>query len=156
MASQKLPFKSQALGRDLAVRLKNRGIAAAVSEDLDSDRFPVIKLEDGAGDFVWIHITTDHDRQAEDGSVDGLGLAQRTYTPHVINILKEVFLTSSASIETLAALATAECAKLGTKLVVRDGTAVKSAASFAAADAAATNVAATYESDDVHPLTQQM
>lgn len=156
MASQKLPFKSQALARDLAVRLKNRGVAAAVSEDLDADRFPIIKLTDGSGDFVWIHIATDYERQEEDGSVDGLGLAQRTYTPHVINVLKEVFATSSASIETLASLAVAECAKLGTKVVLRDGTAVKAAANFAAADAAATNVAATYESDDINPLTQQM
>jgi len=155
MASQKIPFKSQALSRDLAVRLKNRGVAV-VSEDVDSDGFPIIKCDDGTGAFSWIHIQTDYERQEEAGQVDGLGLAQRTYTPHLIEILKEEFATSSAELEALATELSAECSKIGAKLVVRAGAAVKSAATYAAADAAATTVVATHESSDIHPLTEQM
>jgi len=155
MASQKIPFKSQALSRDLAVRLKNRGVSV-VSEDVDSDGFPIIKCEDVNSKFAWIHIQTDYERQEGAGQVDGLGLPQRTYAPHVVEVLKEVFLTSSAEEEALATVIVAECAKLGTKLTVRSGTAVNAAATWTLADSAADVDVAIYESSDINPLTEQM
>lgn len=156
MASQKIPFKSQALSRDLAVRLKNRGVSV-VSEDVDSDGFPIIKCDDGTGDSVWIHIQTDYQRQEDAGQVDGLGLPQRTYAPHVVEVLKEeTGALYTATIDALATIVIAEASKLGTKLSVRAGAGVAAALTWTAADMAAGDVVATYESSDTNPLTEQM
>lgn len=152
----KVPFKSQAIARDLAVRLKNRVAGIAIEEGLDADRFPTLKCSIGAKS-LFIRLSTDYERSEEDGHVDGLGLAQRVYSPHKCELLQEAAATpADATTLEMRAQALAECSKLGMKLVVREGTAVEDAATYAAADAAAGTKVAEIKSDDIHPLTQQM
>lgn len=165
MASQKLPFKSLALSRDLVVRLKNRGMTV-LAETQDASGFPVVKLQGATGKAIWMHITTDFADSEAMGKVDGLGLDQRVYAPHVVEILKEA--AGAAGDGILAAgyadklnLLMAEVGKLGTAVKVYDNTGAGSdtvavAATFAAAQAAATVLATDYRSDDIHPLTAQV
>lgn len=165
MASQKIPFKALALSRDLVVRLKNRGMTVT-SEDVDTSGFPVVKLAGATGKAIWLHITTDFADSEAAGKVDALGLEQRVYTPHVVEILKEAqgaagdTVLAAGYIDALAKLM-AEVGKLGTAVKVYDNLggaddSVATAATFAAAVAAATHLAADYRSDDIHPLTAQM
>lgn len=151
----KVPFKSQAIARDLAVRLKNRVAGIAVEEGLDADRFPTLKCSIGAKS-AFIRLSTDFERSEEDGHVDGLGLAQRVYSPHKAELLQEAAASADATTLDLRAQALAECSKLGMKLIVREGTGVEDDTTFADADAAASSTVATIKSDDIHPLTSQM
>lgn len=151
----KVPFKSQAIARDLAVRLKNRIADVEVAEDLDADRFPTLKCV-VALKAVFVRLSTDYERSEEDGSVDALGLAQRVYAPHKCEILQEDAATADAASLNLRLQVAAECAKLGMKVIVREGPAVEDAATYAAADVLAADVVAEIRSDDIHPLTQQM
>lgn len=165
MASQKIVFKSLALSRDLVVRLKNRGLTI-LAETQDTDGFPVVKIQGAVGKAIWMHITTDFATSEAEGKVDALGLEQRVYAPHIVDILKEALGAAGDTIlaagysDTVAKLV-AECSKLGTAMTVHDNVggandSVATAATFAAAQAAATNLAADIKSDDIHPLTMQM
>ncbi len=162
MASQKVPFKSLALSRDLIVRLKNRGLTI-LAQTQDTDGFPVAQISGGADDALWLHITTDFADSEAQGKVDGLGLEQRVYAPHIVNILKEVVSVDAATPAYQSALQIVlmECSKLGTAIKVYDNAggvadSVGEAASFAAAQAAAVVLATEYASDDIHPLTAQV
>lgn len=162
MASQKIPFKSLALMRDLLVRLKNRGVAVT-AETQDADGFPVAQISGGADDSVWLHITTDFADSEAQGKVDGLGLEQRVYSPHIVQILKEAVSVDAATPAYQKAIQVLlmECSKLGTAIKVYDNTggtadSVGEAVSFAAAQAAATVLSNDYRSDDIHPLTAQV
>lgn len=154
----KIVFKSQAMARDLTVRLKNRIAGLTVQEDLDSDRFPTLQCQTG-GESVWIRIQTDAQRSEDDGHVDSLGLPQNVYTPHKTEILQEDAgdtTVPTAAYNSLAAQILAEVSKNGTKVIVRAGEGVGAAADFAAADTAAADTVAEIRSDDIHPLTAQM
>lgn len=152
----KVPFKSQAMSRDLAVRLKNRIADLEILEDLDSDRFPTLKCT-VASESVFIRISTDFERSEEDGHVDALGLAQTVYAPHKAELLQEDAATApSATYIELQSKALFELSKLGTKLLIKSGTGVKDDTSFADAEAAATTTVAEIRSNDINPLTQQM
>lgn len=148
-------FKSVAVSRDLAVRLKNRIKSVIVVESIDAQRFPTQKVSIGAKS-VFIRISTDSARSLEDGHVDGLGLPQTVYSPHKVELLQEVALTADATTAALRVQVISECAKLGMKLIVLEGTNVEDAADYAAAAVLATTVAATIKSDDINPLTAQM
>lgn len=152
-----VPFKAQAISRDLAVRLKNRTAGITIQEDLDADRFPTLKAtDDTSGKSVFIRISTDAERSTEDGHVDGLGLPQTVYAPHKCELAQEAAASADPASLNLRAQALAECAKLGMKTKVREGTGVQDAANWAAADAAAATDVAEIRSHDIHPLTQQM
>jgi len=154
--SNKVPFKSQAISRDLAVRIKNLAAGVAIEESVDADRFPTLKCSVGAKS-VFVRISTDHERSEDDGSVDALGLAQRVYAPHKCELLQEEAATPpDASTLAMRAVVLAECAKLGMKLVIREGAGVEDAADWAAADVAADALPIVIRSSDIHPLTQQM
>jgi len=156
MASQKVVFKAIAMSRDLEVRLKNRIANIVIHSDVDSDRFPTLKCSIGAKS-CFIRISTDHARSDADGHVDALGLDQRVYTPHKTEILKEEAATPPApATNDMLAQVLAEVAKNGTKVVVKGGTAVEDAATFAAAAILATTDEAVIRSDAINPLTKQM
>lgn len=155
MAAQPQVFKAQAMARDLEVRLKNRIAGITTEAGLDSNRFPTLKVAVGAK-AVWIRISTDSARTTADGSVDGLGLAQRVYSPHVTEMLREAAATPpDASTNDMVTQVLAELSKNGTKLLVREGTGVEDDTTWAAADAAASTTASTVRSDDINPLTSQ-
>ena len=153
----KVPFKSQAISRDLAVRLKNRIAGLEITEDLDSDRFPTLKCT-VAAESVFIRISTDFERSEDDGHVDALGLAQTVYAPHKAELLQEEESTTplTATYLELQAKALFELSKLGTKLIIKSGAGVKDDTNFADAETAATTIVAEIRSNDINPLTQQM
>jgi len=154
----KVPFKAQAISRDLAVRLKNRIAGLSIQQDVDTDRFPTLQCKIGAKS-VWVRLSTDFERSEDDGHVDSLGLAQTVYSPHKAEIIQEdsagVVGVDPSTVE-LRAQVLAECSKLGMKLIVREGEGVQDDTSFAAADAAGTTTVAVIKSNDINPLTQQM
>lgn len=155
MAAQKQVFKAQAMARDLEVRLKNRIAGITTTAGLDPDRFPTLEVSVGAKS-VWIRIRTDGDRSAADGHVDGLGMDQRVYSPHLTEMLREAAATPpAAATNNMIAQVLAELGKNGTKLVVREGTGVEDTTTWATADAAATTTTSTIRSDDINPLTAQ-
>jgi hypothetical protein len=141
--SNKVPFKAQAMMRDLAVRLKNR------TKDLSAAE------ESVGGKYAFIRISTDYERSDESGKVDGLGLTQRVYSPHKCELVQEDAATADAATLNLRAQIMAEVSKLGTKVCVLEGPAVQDETDFASAFALAVKVA-EIKSDDIHPLTQQM
>lgn len=153
--SNKVPFKAQAMMRDLAVRLKNRTKdLSAAEESVDADRFPTLALAVG-GKYAFIRISTDYERSDESGKVDGLGLPQRVYSPHKCELVQEDAATADALTLNLRAQIMAEVVKLGTKVCVLEGPAVQDETDFASAFSLAAKVA-EIKSDDIHPLTQQM
>lgn len=81
-----VPFKAVAIMRDLEVRLKNRISGLVLAPDLDANRFPIVKMTSAAGDDIWMRFRTDYERSEADGHVDGLGMAQRVYSPHVAEL----------------------------------------------------------------------
>lgn len=152
----KVPFKAQAMARDLAVRLKNRVAGLEIQEDLDADRFPTLQCKIGAKS-VWVRISTDYERSEDDGHVDALGLAQRVYTPHKTEIFQEEAITPpDATTLELRAQILAECGKNGTKIYVKEGPGVEDDTTFGAAFTAADTTVAEIRSDDIHGLTKQM
>jgi len=162
--STKVPFKAQAMARDLAVRLKNRIAGVTIQEDLDSERFPTFRCYVTAGQSAFVRISTDFERSDEDGHVDSLGLAQRVYTPHKTELLKGdetdttaiVSATEEAAYRAMVIQLTAELSKNGTKFIIREGSGVLADTNWADADTAASTTVAEVRSDDIHGLTKQM
>lgn len=133
-------FKAQAHARELKQRLQLSVAGAALSDSLDSSGLPVVKLTKGSESiFVKIGLADNA------GRVDGLGLAQRVYSPHVAQLLQE----KSASATELEARAEvlAACAKLGMKLEVWEK------ATPASFDLTGATKVATIASDEINPLT---
>ena len=156
MASQRVPFKAQAMARDLAVRLQNRISGATITQGLDSDRFPTLQVSIGSKS-AFVRIRTDYQRTDEDGHVDALGLQQRVYTPHVTELIREAAATPpDASTVDMQAQLLAEVGKNGTKVLVSEATGVEDAANFAAALALTPTLVSTIRSDDINPLTAQV
>jgi len=156
VTAQKVPFKAQAMARDLAVRLQNRISGLTITQGLDSDSFPTLQLT-VSSKSMWIRIRTDYQESEGEGKVDALGLGQRVYTPHLTEVLEEAAATPpTAATLNMRAQALAEVSKNGTKVLVQEGTGVETAANYAAALALATTVVATIRSDDINPLTAQV
>lgn len=151
-----VPFKAVAIMRDLEVRLKNRISGLSVASDLDSNRFPLAKLMVST-DAVWIRFRTDYERSEADGHVDGLGMAQRVYSPHVAEIwFDDASGTAvpTANYPAFVAQVVAEVSKVGTKVILKTGP-VMDETTFAAV-AAVVTVDSVIKSDDIHPLTSQI
>lgn len=155
--AHEVPFKSIAIMRDLEVRLKNRITSLTVSSDTDSSGYPISRLSVGADQGIYIRTRTDSDTSDAMGKIDGLGLDQRVYAPHIIELLKEDFAGSEAAIEQLSSEVLAELTKIGTKVRVTRVNGSKADA-YATAEADMDAAADSYEirSDDINPLTSQV
>lgn len=154
-----VPFKAVAIMRDLEVRLKNRISGLSVASDLDTNRFPIAKMTTAAADYVWVRFRTDYERSEADGHVDGLGMAQRIYSPHVAEIWFDdgsgTATPAGATYPAIVSSIIAEIAKVGSKVVIKQGAILDTAGTWAAVSALSTTDT-VYRSDDIHPLTSQI
>jgi hypothetical protein len=144
-------FKAQAHMRELKQRLQLTMASATITEALDADGLPAIKIELST-EVAFAKIALADNA----GRVDGLGLAQRVYSPHIAEMIQDSDQTSAASKELKARLTAAMC-KLGMKLAIKeDDKATLAAASAAAFDAtfAAATAVVTLPSDEINPLIQ--
>lgn len=143
-------FKAQAHMRELKQRLQIQIPSASFSDALDANSMPILVIsENSEAHFCKIKTLDD-----ASGHVDGLGLAQRVYSPHECIILREAAATADAANADLRERLTAAAGKLGMKLTIREGTGVETAADYAAADALATSTIVIIRSDEINPLTQ--
>lgn len=134
-------FKAQAHMRELKQRLQLSQAGAVFSDDLDASGNPIMKMTVGSEiQFVKIEAVDNA------GRVDGLGLAQRSYSPHKCTILRD-----SDTISDLAARErlSAACAKLGMKLEIWQIASLP--VSF---DLTGATKAVELGSDEQHPLTK--
>jgi len=159
-------FKAQAHERDLQQRLQILLPAATFVYSQDTQGFPILKVTNG-GETEWIYITTEYAAQSgapvgsdpaggsgptPSGHVDGLGLPQRVYSPHMCQIYREASATPPADqngrnqIQSQASL-------MGMKILIWEGTGVASTTTLAAAQAAATSEVSTIPSDYINPQT---
>lgn len=134
-------FKSQAHMRELKQRLQLSLSAAAFTDALDNNGLPSLKIVKGS-ETMFIKI----DLYDNAGRVDGLGLAQRVYSPHKCQILQD---EDTISDKAMRAIVLAACAKLGMKIELWEKATLPS--SF---DLAGATLAAEIRSDEINPLTQ--
>jgi hypothetical protein len=132
-------FKAQAHSRELKQRLSLSLSGATFSEALDAAGLPQLKIVKGS---ETMHVAIILDSNA--GRVDGLGLPQRVYSPHICQMLQD----DAASDLEMRAKVLAACAKLGMKLEVWEIATVP--ASF---DLTGATKTATIASDEINPLT---
>lgn len=164
-------FKAQAHARDLQQRLQILVPTAVfnatpTAPQLDALGFPIISFTH-AGETQWIYITTEY--AAETGApvgsdpnggqgatpsnhVDGLGLPQRVYSPHMCQIYREAIATPPADNNGQNAVLAA-VALMGMKVLIWEGTGVESTTTLAGAQAAATTLVTKVPSDYINPLT---
>jgi hypothetical protein len=132
-------FKAQAHARELKQRLQLSVSDATLSDSLDESGLPVVKLEKGS-ESIFVKISLADNA----GRVDGLGLPQRVYSPHIAQVLQEES-AAATELETRAKVLAA-CAKLGMKLEVWE------AAGPTSFDLSGATKIATIASDEIHPL----
>jgi hypothetical protein len=139
--------------RELKQRLKIAMPTATITSALDADGYEAIKIVYST-EVVLAKIAQDGNA----GRTDGLGLPQRSYSPHIAELLQDSDQTSAASKE-LKARMHAAMGKLGMKLVIREDLKADLAAS-AASDfdtewaASAAQPVVTLPSDEINPLIQ--
>jgi len=144
-------FKAQAHMRELKQRLQLTMPSATITDALDANGYPAIKIVLST-EVAMAKIAQDGNA----GRVDGLGLSQRSYSPHIAQMLQDSDQTSAASKE-LKARMTAAMAKLGMKLQIKeDLKATLAAAAASAFDATFAAAVAVVElrSDEINPLIQ--
>jgi len=132
-------FKAQAHMRELKQRLGLLISGAVFTDALDADGFPQLNVAAG-GESIFIAIVADGNA----GRVDGLGLAQRVYSPHICQLLED----ATPSDNGVRAKVMAACAKLGMKLQLWEIAGI--GGSFTLAGASMT---AEIRSDEINPLT---
>lgn len=132
-------FKSQAHARELKQRLSLLVSGLSISEDVDSNGMESLKLVKGS-ETIFIKI----DVSDNAGRVDGLGLPQRVYSPHICKILRD----DTPSDLALREIVVAACAKLGMKLEIYEIAILPS--SF---DLTGANLIVSIPSDEIHGLT---
>lgn len=160
-------FKAQAHSRDLVQRLQILLPSATITQFLDSLGFPYFSITN-ASETQWVYTTTEYSAQtgAPVGSdpaggtgptpsnhVDGLGLPQRIYSPHQCQIYREASATPPAD-QNGRNQVQSQASLMGMKLLIWEGTGVKSTTTLAAAQAAATTFVSDVPSDYINPLTQ--
>jgi hypothetical protein len=133
-------FKAQAHSRELRQRLSLQISGAAITESIDANGYPEVKVVSGS-ETIFIKITD----LGNAGRVDGLGLPQRAYSPHQVQILQDSDTVSDAAAR---AKVLAACAKLGMKLELWEKATLP--ASF---DLTGASLTASIPSDEVNPLT---
>jgi hypothetical protein len=132
-------FKSQAHARELKQRLSLLVSGLSISENVDSNGMESLKLVKGS-ETIFIKI----DVSDNAGRVDGLGLPQRVYSPHICKILRG----DTPSDLALREIVVAACAKLGMKLEIYEIATLPS--SF---DLTGANLIVSIPSDEIHGLT---
>jgi hypothetical protein len=133
-------FKSVAHARELKQRLSLQVKGLAVVETADAAGNPIAKYTKGA-EVIWVKIET---LPNDSALTDALGLAQRVYSPHRVQILRDSDTISDAGFRELM---TAACAKLGMKLEIWQQATLP--ASF---DLSAATKAADIAADEINPL----
>ena len=107
-------FKAQAMSQRLQQQLNvsMQGLAFVLS--FDSNGYPTLAVTKSA-ETVWVYIAD----QGNAGRVDGLGLPQRAYSPHVVQILREDWAGNTAPTQLeMRERITAECVKLGAEVQI--------------------------------------
>ena len=140
-------FKAQAHMRELVQRLKLSIKGVVIEQAQDADGYPAIRVEKGT-DAILVKIKVDGNA----GRVDGLGLPQRSYSPHIAQLLQDSDQTDQDAKELKVRLASA-VGKLGMKVEVWDRT----LATLPAASAFTTTGASLITilpSDEINPLIQ--
>ena len=140
-------FKAQAHMRELKQRLSILLSGKAQKDSTDLNGMPQLELS-ASGEQIFIKIQPLADFSQH---VDGIGLAQRVYSPHECLILREE--AASASDPSARETVFAACAKLGMRVTVKEGSGVGSAASYSAAESLASSTAVSLPSDEVNKLT---
>ena len=134
-------FKAQAHARELKQRLSLSVASASFSEKLDANGNPELTMVK-SGETIVIKIETLDNA----GRVDGLGLPQRAYSPHKVQIVQiDIAVNAEARAKALVA-----CAKLGMKLELFEKAAITG--DYATDIAGATKVA-EIASDEINALT---
>lgn len=143
-------FKAQAHIRELKQRLQLQMPAAAITEAADADGYMALRVVLST-EIALARVIVDGNA----GRVDGLSLPQRSYSPHIAQLLQDADQTSAASKELKARMAAA-MSKLGMKLEIRehDKADMPAAASEFDADWATATAVCTIRSDEINPLTQ--
>lgn len=139
--------------RELKQRLQLTMPSATITSATDADGYEAIK--------VVLNTEVALAKVAQDGNagrVDGLGLPQRAYSPHIAQMLQDSDQTTASSKELKARMAAA-MSKLGMKLIIREDVkadlAATTAATFDAEWAAtAAQPVVTLPSDEINPLIQ--
>lgn len=140
-------FKAQAMARELKSRIEFQSASVSSSIARDANEMPTLIVTKGA-DSIFIKIQTDKNA----GRVDALGLAQRSYSPHVVRFLRETAANQSQA--EFQILALAEASKLGCKIEVWEK-AVPAASDLPADVTAAVSGAskvAEIKSDMINPM----
>lgn len=146
-------FKAQAHMRELVQRLKLSLAGATIDQSQDADGMPSIRIALG-GEVACLRIKMDGNASR----VDGLGLPQRVYSPHIAEMLQDADQISAESKKLKLRMAAA-VAKLGMKVIsweIDKADIPVSAADFGAV--ADLSVVCTHidtiPSDEINPLIQ--
>lgn len=138
-------FKAIATMRELKQRMQLCGAFDSFVDAVDASGNPILVAIKGAEKhFIKIEPVDNA------GRVDGLGLSQRVYSPHIARLIQED--TATAAEVAARAFCLAALCKLGMKLEIQEGPAAGAAADYAAADVLGV-VVATIPSDEIHGLT---
>jgi|NOAtaT_7_FD_contig_31_6078651_length_963_multi_3_in_0_out_0_3 hypothetical protein len=140
-------FKASAHARELKQRLKLLLPNATISESLDTNSMPILKISVNA-ENQFIKIETDDNA----GRVDGLGLSQRVYSPHVASIVQESDAPAGAEESEARIKCISSIGKLGMKVSVWTGSGAGAETSYDDAKTASSLVT-TLPSDEINPLT---
>ena len=105
-------FKAQAMSRRLKQQIPQIVAGTTIVESFDTDGFPILAVTKSAK-TVFVKIET----KGNGGRVDGLGLAQRAYSPHKVMILRENIGTTLEPTQwPMREAVLAECIKLGAEV----------------------------------------
>lgn len=133
-------FKAQAHMMELKQRLSLLISGAVFTESVDSNGMPTLQLV-ASGETIFIHIET----EGNAGRVDGLGMPQRAYSPHKVQILRDSDTITSQNVRDIALIS---CGKLGMKMEIWGQATLPS--SF---DLTSATLALTLPSNEIHGLT---
>jgi hypothetical protein len=146
-------FKAAAHMRDLQQRLQNILPDATIfTANVDpTDGMPTLTiLTEAENENVKIYV------DGNAGRVDGLGLPQQAYSPHICSIVQDSATADAAEFKSRANIVAA-AAKLGMKVILTKAASAGAATTWALAQAAVTAdsgaISITMPSDDINPLT---
>ena len=143
-------FKAQATMRELKQRLQLLMPTATIQDALDADGFPAITVTYST-EKAAAKIITDGNA----GRVDGLGLPQRSYSPHIAEMIQDSDQVTQASKELKIKMVSA-MSLLGMKLYIKEEIKANidtTPANFDADFAASTDLV-KLPSDAINPLIQ--